>query len=331
MLGSVAASAAMLLSGVAVADAAAKKAPGNDNFANAYTMTGYEAAASGSNVGATAEAGEPGGSTPLNTVWWKWTAPRTGQATFDTYGSDLTDAYLCVYSGSSLTGLYNLGCDDDGGLGLSSAFRAPVNKGQTYYLQVDGYGSHVGSIVARARFAMCNGVPATIDMVVDGQNGTPGDDVIAGTEGPDVIDGGGGNDMICAYKGNDTLGGGAGNDVIEPGPGNDIVNGGTGTDTLKYSDGKASITFNLANTAVQFTGGSGSDRASYMENIIGTSASDLLYGTAGNNTLTGGGGNDRLYGGAGNDFVDAGGGTDYCDGGSGYDSQSSCETRVGFP
>ena len=218
-----------------------EEGPGNDNFANAYTMTGWRGrGASGSNVGATAEGRRAGGSTPQHRlVEVDRTADRSGDLRHLWIGLDGCPP-PCVYSGSSLTGLYNLGCDDDGGLGLSSAFRAPVNKGSTYYLQVDGYGSHVGSIVARARFAMCNGVPATIDMAVDGQNGTPGDDVIAGTEGPDVIDGSGGNDMICAYKGNDTPAAVPGNDGDHrAGTGQRHRQWWDRDDTPKYSDGKA--------------------------------------------------------------------------------------------
>ena len=319
-------------SGAAVASS--PKAPGNDRFANAYLISGFEAAGNGTNVGATGEPGEPGGNGSMNTVWWKWKAPASGKATFDTYGSQLSDAFLCVYKGSSLSNLVSLGCDDDGGIGYSSALRAPVTAGAMYYIQVDGWSSETGGVVARARFPRCDGKPATVDMTVDSSRPTTGNDIIAATEGDDVIDGLGGNDTICGLGGNDQIGGGPGNDVMIPGPGDDVMNGGSGTDTLSYRDLKtsaSSIYFDLNTTGYQDTWSSGYDKATYVENVTGGSGNDYIYGTYSNNVLSGGAGNDRLYGYGGDDRVDGSAGTDYCDGGSGYDTWLSCESRVGFP
>lgn len=79
-------------------------------------------------------------------------APATGRATFDTHGSALDDAYLCVYYGASLATLTQLGCDDDDGIGLDSALRADAVRGRVYYIQVDGAFAKVGGLVVRARF-----------------------------------------------------------------------------------------------------------------------------------------------------------------------------------
>ena len=51
--------------------------PANDNFANAFRISGSSGSTNGSNVGATEETGEPN---PLGigageTVWYVWTAP----------------------------------------------------------------------------------------------------------------------------------------------------------------------------------------------------------------------------------------------------------------
>lgn len=334
VLGAALTAGALAAGGAAASSAAQRPAPGNDNFANAWTLSGYEASGSGTNVGATGETGEHGGSGTMNTVWWKWRAPATGRATFDTYGSALADAYLCIFRGSTVSSATLLGCDDDGGLGYSSALRVAVTAGTTYYLQVDGWSSNTGDIVARARFPRCDGKPATVDMTVDSENTTSGNDVVAGTEGNDVIDGMGGNDTICGLNGNDQIGGGPGNDTIIPGLGDDVVNGGTGTDTLSYRDLKsttAHIYFDLATTGSQYTGSSGSDAASYVENLTGSSGRDTLLGNNANNVVNGNVGNDQLYGRGGNDRLDGAGGTDRCDGGPGSDTWASCETRVGFP
>ncbi|MEI2776682.1 MAG: calcium-binding protein [Tetrasphaera sp.] len=329
----VALAASALVAGTAGAGAAERRMPGNDNFENAYRLTGYEASSSSTTVGATGQPGEPGGSGTMNTVWWKWVPPISGPASFDTYGSALNDAYLCIFRGSSLGSLTNLGCDDDGGMGLSSALRVYVTKGTTYYLQVDGWGSNVGGVIARARFARCNNIPATVDMTIDGEYPTSGNDIIAATEGNDVIDGLGGNDAICGLGGDDQIGGGPGNDYIDPGTGDDWMNGGSGTDTVSYRwlGATKPVQFDLSKSGAQYTGSSGYDRAAYIENLEGGSGNDTLKGNAAANALIGGGGNDTLSGLGGNDRLDGKGGTDRCDGGPGLDSWASCEIRIGFP
>ena len=60
--------------------------PANDMFANRTVITGTNVLVSGSNAGATREAGEPyhaemtGGAS----VWWSWTAPSVGTVTIST-------------------------------------------------------------------------------------------------------------------------------------------------------------------------------------------------------------------------------------------------------
>src|SRR5262249_7030501 len=63
--------------------------PRNDDFANAAVISGPSGTVTGGNVGATFEAKEP--SLPRagrTSVWWRWTAPFTSTATFDTIGSE---------------------------------------------------------------------------------------------------------------------------------------------------------------------------------------------------------------------------------------------------
>jgi hypothetical protein len=92
----------------------APTAPPNDNFANRIALTGATANATGSNTGATREVGEPAQSGQINSVWWTWTAPTTGNYTFDTLGSGY-DTYLSLFTGYDVSSLALVAADDDGG------------------------------------------------------------------------------------------------------------------------------------------------------------------------------------------------------------------------
>jgi len=149
----------------------------------------------------------------------------------------------------------------------------------------------------------------------DGGNDTliggAGDDFLFGNDGADTQRGGGGNDWIAGDNGNDTLSGEAGDDTMT---------GGAGIDTVSYQSGStAGVTVNLATTAAQNTGGSGSDTLSEFERVTGSAYADRLTGTVGNNVLSGLGGNDTLTGSGGNDTLTASIGNDILRGGAGKD------------
>src|SRR2546427_606877 len=75
--------------------------PANDMFANAQAIGGSSGSATGSNVGATKEAGEPShaGNPGGASVWYSWTAPSAGQPTIQTAGSEF-HTLLGGYPGS---------------------------------------------------------------------------------------------------------------------------------------------------------------------------------------------------------------------------------------
>jgi hypothetical protein len=92
--------------------------PPNDNFANALVIAGSYGSVVGRTIDASKEPGEPNhaGGTGGASVWYRWTAPFSGQVTFDTIGfldipptKSLADSYLpalmAVYTGSSLNTL----------------------------------------------------------------------------------------------------------------------------------------------------------------------------------------------------------------------------------
>ncbi len=136
-----------------------------DAFGGARTLVGSSGSINGSNASATGESGEPNHatvSTPLNSVWCKFTAASTGTATFTTIGSNF-DTTLAAYTGSSVNALSVIASNDDVSSGvLTSSISFAATAGTTYYIAVDGYSANVGNYTlnytiptgpnARARF-----------------------------------------------------------------------------------------------------------------------------------------------------------------------------------
>src|SRR5262249_2911386 len=107
----------MLLTGLAT-DSLGQAAPINDSFANRIVLSGSTNYVIASNVGASREAGEPShaGSEGGSSIWWSWTAERSGTVLFSTTGSSF-DTLLAIYFGDSLTNLTQIVSDDDDDLG----------------------------------------------------------------------------------------------------------------------------------------------------------------------------------------------------------------------
>ena len=142
---------AALLGGVGTAAAqsevptpdAPAAAPANDSFANAQLLTGASGSVTGSNVGATAEAGEPdhAGTPATSSVWYRWTAPSTTLLHLDTSGSSFYAA-LAVYRGSSVNALTEVAARGQ----FDTSFSFSATQGVEYRIVVDGYWEEQGSI-----------------------------------------------------------------------------------------------------------------------------------------------------------------------------------------
>src|SRR3954451_18799461 len=116
-------------------------APSNDNFSAASVVLPATGSRNGPNVDATKEAGEPShaGNAGGGSAWYKWVAPATGTATFDTVGSGF-DTLLAVYTGSSVDTLPPVASNDDFlGWKWTSQLGFAATAGTAYYIAVDGY------------------------------------------------------------------------------------------------------------------------------------------------------------------------------------------------
>ncbi|SMC53415.1 beta strand repeat-containing protein [Primorskyibacter flagellatus] len=166
----------------------------------------------------------------------------------------------------------------------------------------------------------------------DTMSGGNDNDVLNGQEGNDSLLGGNGDDALYGGDDNDTLRGGIGEDTLAGGEGNDLIAGDSGIDAASYYNADGAVTVSLANLGAQFTGASGTDTLSGIENLLGSATygdnltgdnnANMIYGYGGNDTMNAGGGNDSLFGGNGMDQLYGGLGDDSILGSGGNDTVS---------
>ncbi|HKX61064.1 MAG TPA: immunoglobulin domain-containing protein [Verrucomicrobiae bacterium] len=125
------------------------RTPPENIFVNRASIVSTNVLFSGDNTNATRESGEmrhagkPGG----HSVWYKWTAPETGIATFATTGSAF-DTLLAVYTGNDVSQLTPVAANDDvRGRFLASEVRFNAVKDVEYQIAVDGLGGAEGEFV----------------------------------------------------------------------------------------------------------------------------------------------------------------------------------------
>lgn len=126
----------------------APSAPANDDFANAYVITGSSISREGldNNLYATVEVDEPVAASTVGgaSLWFEWTAPANGTCTIDTLGStDMTaavlDTALGVYTGVAVDALTLIVDNDDGMVDFTSEVSFSAVMGTTYMIQVDSF------------------------------------------------------------------------------------------------------------------------------------------------------------------------------------------------
>jgi hypothetical protein len=133
---------------IKIADAADSLVPrpANNDFANAQALAGADATATGTNVDATKESGEPdhAGEVGGKSVWYSWTPQESGATTIDTQGSDF-DTLLAVYSGDAVDSLSAVASNNDDG-GAQSTVSLAATAGNIYRIAVDGSNAESGNI-----------------------------------------------------------------------------------------------------------------------------------------------------------------------------------------
>jgi hypothetical protein len=138
-----------------IASSAQAAAPANDNFADAESLgNGLTASASGTNVDATKELGEPNhaGGAGGHSVWYQWTAPTSGEFRLDTCGSSGNfNTLLGVYTGSNVALLTTVASNDQSqGPNCDFTYKSEVkfsaSAGTTYRIAVDGFVGDTGDI-----------------------------------------------------------------------------------------------------------------------------------------------------------------------------------------
>jgi uncharacterized repeat protein (TIGR03803 family) len=127
--------------------------PPGDNLAARVSLPSSAGTVRGSNVNATAEAGEPNhaGKPGGRSVWYAFTSPAAGVMTIDTAGSSF-DTLLAVYTGTSFATLVEIASDEESGGALTSEVRFNVQAGVEYEIAVDGYNGAVGNYVLNWSF-----------------------------------------------------------------------------------------------------------------------------------------------------------------------------------
>ncbi len=132
--------------------------PFNDDFSSPAVFSGEFGASRAGMQFASRETGEPahGGAGGTGSVWWQWTAPRSGSVSFDTRGTG-GDTLLAVYTGTALANLVQVSANDDESDSLrTSKVTFNAVSGTTYYLVVDMKGTPSGLAVLNSSLLASN-------------------------------------------------------------------------------------------------------------------------------------------------------------------------------
>lgn len=136
--------------------------PDNDSFDTPALVTGFPATASGSNVDATMEDGEPEDWFDAQaSVWFRWTAPTSGFVQIDTLESDF-NTILAVWTNNIPTNRSLIAYNDTFGEANQSAVFIPAVSGVTYQIAVYGHYESRGTIALRITNDLLSQISGTV-------------------------------------------------------------------------------------------------------------------------------------------------------------------------
>lgn len=140
--------------------------PQNDNFESRSQFSGASGSFSGTNILATAETNEPihADLAANNSIWFKWTAPASGQVKLQTSGT-LLKPRLAVYTGTTLSGLTAKVVSSDA---LSNPVYFQSVSGTQYQIAINTLNADAGNFVFD--WELNTNASANLSVVLNGAN-----------------------------------------------------------------------------------------------------------------------------------------------------------------
>ena len=132
--------------------------PFNDDFAQRAVLTGEAVTARSVAQYSTREPNEPvhAGAAGNGSLWWTWTAPRSGAVTLDTSASNL-DTLLAVYTGNALGTLTAVASNDnESASATTSKASFSAVAGTAYQIAVDSKAAAAGLVALRVNLLAGN-------------------------------------------------------------------------------------------------------------------------------------------------------------------------------
>ena len=124
--------------------------PVNDPFATPTNLASPTTnTVAGTTLESTLQMNEPDYIGSGGSVWYTWTAPATGTASFNTCDTEI-DHVITIFTGAALNALTRIDEDDDscddllGGASLGAAVTFPTTNGTQYKISVSAYDDEVG-------------------------------------------------------------------------------------------------------------------------------------------------------------------------------------------
>lgn len=154
---------ALVTAGIATMSTLVAAPPANDDFANAFVISGPSPFTHSMSTAEATSGPEPLGCFETShTVWYSYTPSKSGPFSVDTFGSDY-DTILEVYYFGSPEEFYLGGCSDNDGDGAQSRLSLWGYEGETlYFMAGSGNGSPGGNLVLN----LVQATPPTVTVTV---------------------------------------------------------------------------------------------------------------------------------------------------------------------